>query len=248
MPPARDSAAITAGARPVLFPNWRDMPITPESQPQIESFPFEPDQPYYTRYSLSVQQQVLPTTVVSVTYTAARGAHLLRHVGVNLAEPQILADGSRFYPAPGRLRNPNFGSIRYKLTDGTSEYDGLTIDLRRRWADGFQFQAAFTLASSIDDGAAAAGNGDFAGDNVVPREFLVKNYGRSPWDIRRTFVASIVYDLPLGAGRQWLGTSDGILNHLVSGWQISAITQLADGSPFSALLGFVPAGFIAGTG
>jgi hypothetical protein len=159
-----------------------------------------------------------------------------------------LPDGSRFYPAPGRLRNPNLSSIRTKLNDGRADYHGLAVEVRRRLDDGLQLQASFNWSKSLDDGAGAGGSGDFENETGMARELFVKDRGPSAWDTTRSLVASVVYPLPLGQGQRWLGEASGIGRVLLSNWQIASMVQVSDGNPFSAILGYIPAGFIAGGG
>ena len=247
MPPFYQSGSITTSpSQPVLFPDWQDMAISPSSAPSIEDFPLNPRAPYYIRHSVNLEQQISPSTVLSLTYTGSRGVHLLREVGLDLAAPEILPDGTSFFPNPGTLRDPNFSSMLFKLDDGFSSYYGLAVTLQRRWSAGLQFQASFNWSRLIDNGPSAAGNGDFAGDNDVPRSYLGSDPGPSPWNAKRTFSINTVYDLPLGAGKKLLRNAKGIEGFLANGWQIGSIIQLSDGQPFSALLGFTPPGYIAG--
>jgi hypothetical protein len=81
----------------------------------------------------------------------------------------------------------------------------------------------------------------------MARELFVKDRGPSAWDTARTFVASVVYQLPIGEGQRWLGEASSIGHVFLSNWQIAGMVQFSDGNPFSAILGFIPAGFIAST-
>jgi hypothetical protein len=47
---------------------------------------------------------------------------------------------------------------------------------------------------------------------------------------------SYVYELPFGAGRRWMSDAGGVLGGIVGGWQLSGITTLTTGRPFSVSL------------
>jgi hypothetical protein len=50
--------------------------------------------------------------------------------------------------------------------------------------------------------------------------------------MRQRFVASYVYELPIGRGRALLGGAGGFENLLVGGWQVNGITTVQSGRPF----------------
>src|SRR5258706_1040524 len=57
--------------------------------------------------------------------------------------------------ASGTLRTPGvvspFGSINAQVSDGNSNYNALTADLKKRFTRNFQFLASYTWSHSIDD-------------------------------------------------------------------------------------------------
>ncbi|MGZ8843597.1 MAG: TonB-dependent receptor domain-containing protein, partial [Pyrinomonadaceae bacterium] len=57
--------------------------------------------------------------------------------------------------ASGTLRTPGvispFGSVNAQSSDGNSTYNALNVDLKRRFANNFQFLASYTWSHSIDD-------------------------------------------------------------------------------------------------
>ena len=53
--------------------------------------------------------------------------------------------------------------------------------------------------------------------------------------MRHRFVAVYVLDLPIGPGRRLLGWNNGINRQIFGGWQISGITTLMTGAPFTVI-------------
>ncbi len=54
----------------------------------------------------------------------------------------------------------------------------------------------------------------------------------SPWDTPQTLNLSVVYDLPIGRGKRFLGGSNRLVDRAVGGWQVSTIFRANSGIPF----------------
>lgn len=204
---------------------------------RLDLFQFDPKNPLRLQYNVTVQREVAPQTVVALGYIGSRGYNQIRNVEANQSIPEILPDGRYFFPlVNGRTpprRNPNFESIRIRVTDGNSWYNGLTASVSRRFSNGLQFQGAYTFGKSMDEGSQAIGSSDF-GNSFQPRYAYDRhdNYGRSDFDIRHNFVFNYSYDLPTSDGLS------GVAAALVNGWQVSGIFTARSGVPFTPLLGF----------
>ena len=169
-------------------------------------------------------------TVVEVGYSGSHGANLVRQVFSNGRVAQETADG-RLFVAPGTpLAQPNFGRMRYRVSDATSDYNGLTVGLNRRLSSGLQAQVSYTFSKSQDDGAAALGGNDFTNESAGSRYLLTKDRGLSPFDVRHSLVANVNYLLPFAAN------ATGIKAILAKGWNVSTLIRLRSGYPFSRVL------------
>ena len=169
--------------------------------------------------------------MVEVGYSGSHGANLVRQVFSNGRVAQETADG-RLFVAPGTpLAQPNFGRMRYRVSDATSDYNGLTVGLNRRLSSGLQAQVSYTFSKSQDDGAAALGGNDFTNESAGSRYLLTKDRGLSPFDVRHSLVANVNYLLPFAAN------ATGIKGILAKGWNVSTLIRLRSGYPFSAFSG-----------
>jgi hypothetical protein len=52
--------------------------------------------------------------------------------------------------------------------------------------------------------------------------------------VKHRAVFSYVYELPWGPGRRWL--SSGVLSNVIGGWQVTGITTISTGRPFTVFL------------
>jgi len=60
---------------------------------------------------------------------------------------------------------------------------------------------------------------------------LAADYGPLSIDIRRRFVTSFIYELPIGSGRA--KQPGGVVGALASNWNVNGILTISDGRPFS---------------
>src|SRR6266404_744511 len=93
---------------------------------------------------------------------APAAANFFRPSGPNYFLVQALTGGAvtpavlnGALAASGTLRTPGvlspFGSINAQVSDGNSNYNALTVDLKKRFTRNFQFLASYTWSHSIDD-------------------------------------------------------------------------------------------------
>jgi len=108
--------------------------------------------------------------------------------------------------------NTNFAIMRSQESTARSNYDALTLSLKRRYASKLQFYTNYTLSYNRDDDS---NERNFAGITYENAFNLADEYRWGRNDIRHRWVVSGLYELPLG-------------------FQISTIGEWRTGSPFSA--------------
>lgn len=188
--------------------------------------------PYRVQYNLTYQRELPGHTIVTGGFVGSRGYNQIRNVEYNQSIPVVQADGSYFFPSATR-RNPNFGSMRLRTSDGLSWYEGLIVAASRRFSAGLAMQASYTLGKSEDLGSQAVGSADF--DNSFQPAYAfdpMSNKGLSDFDIRHNFVFNSTWELPFGT------SLSGAVRAIAGGWQLSNILTIRSGVPFSPVLGF----------
>jgi hypothetical protein len=180
-------------------------------------------------FFLELQQQVGFDTVVSAAYVGNRQRNLIQSRNLN-----ALPAGSRFDPANADPTNPSrplpdafltpitgFGTIRNIENTGFADYDALQITAARRFKDGLQYGAAYTLSRSRN---LTDGDGGTLPTYRDPREFLWDYAG---YDRRHVLTVNYVWDLPAGS-QLW---NMAIARAVLDGWQIAGVAQFATGVP-----------------
>jgi hypothetical protein len=183
--------------------------------------------PYAMEYNLGVQQQITPTLSAEVNYVGSLGRHQELPLDWNIA----------LSPGPGaiapRTPYPQYPTdMAIVIDSGVSSYNGLLAKLQKRLSQGLYFLASYTFSKSLDycsEGGACS--------NVQNPYDLRSSWGPSDFDIRQMFVLSGTYQVPVGRGRHFLGSSGKLVNALAGGWSISGIQSVTTGLPFSVLAG-----------
>ncbi len=203
------------------------------SSQRLDLMQWDLDNPYMLQYNLTMQHELLPQFSVMVGYMGSRGIHLFRNIESNQAVPTIQADGSYFFPTTNARRSPDWNSVRLRVTDGNSWYHGLVAGATKRFSQGLQFQASYTLGRSYDEQSISAGSQDF-NNGFQPRYGYDRhdNYGPSDFNVRHNFTFNYSWMLPFGE------TATGAARVLAAGWQLSGIVTLRSGVPFTPLLSF----------
>lgn len=103
---------------------------------------------------------------------------------------------------------------------------------------------AYTFGKSIDNQSvdpvgAASGGGLSTTNSRTPtdiRDFREER-GRSDFDRTHSLQAASVWELPVGRGRRFLGSSGGVVNQILGGWTVNSIFSFMSGEPFAVRSG-----------
>jgi len=129
---------------------------------------------------------------------------------------------------------PIAGFTRISLFESSadSRYDGFAFELKRRFARGFQFIAAYTFSKAVDNKPdqtmVVVGTDDVKG--LQNNLDIGDDYARSDLDIPHRFVFSPLYEIGTVA------TDNGVAKALLSNWTFSGIITLQSGFAYSALI------------
>ncbi len=109
---------------------------------------------YADQWGLSVQQALPSNFLATVSYVGSLGRHLLQESYVNVENPLT---GLRPYPA--------FSQIGWRGTIGNSNYEALSVSLKRTFSRGLLASANYTWSHEIDNDS----NGSGDGDSITPQ-------------------------------------------------------------------------------
>jgi outer membrane receptor protein involved in Fe transport len=216
--------------------------------------------PMSYQWTVGGQYQLGQDYVVKLEYIGTQGSNLVREYEANYGffapigtfapctNAQLTADP--FCNNRARL-DPTRGSVVIGDGIGSSIYHSGQVSFEKRFSNvsfmganlgGLSFNTNFTYSMFISTGDDVLGGGNGLNRTVPsdPRSFDIDR-ARSGFDQPKRFVASYVWISPD------VFKGNGLLNRLFSGFELSGITTLADGTPYSVIsspntLGIVPSG------
>jgi hypothetical protein len=220
--------------------------------PGVKAIPsgVQPDlkTPTVESWTLKIEQQITPSTVLSASYIGSRGYHETLSIDANVPVPTICPAspcpasypaGTVYNPSNAPLANNSLLNSTHWVSDGISSYNGLEVDLNHRISHGLQFRGVYTFSKTLDDGdslntSIATNSPAFVANPLNP----LSDYGPGSFDIRHAAVINATYDLPFGRGsasgaRSWP-------HWAIADWQLSGIETLHSGLPFTPQLSYNP--------
>jgi hypothetical protein len=112
-------------------------------------------------------------------------------------------------------------------------YQGLQVNLRKRYSRGLELTASYTYSHAMSDNAGFYGT-------PIGNSANMQNYGdrRAEWgpasmDIRHNFIGSGNYELPFGRNRRYLSGASRFVNGVLGGWVTSGVLTLRTGLPLT---------------
>lgn len=189
---------------------------------------------YIYQYSLGIQRKLGSAFSLEADYQGSTGHKLGLFVDPN--QPSVVVNNptKRGNQAPNlqKFPYPSFGSVSAGKDIGNSNYNGLVVTTTYQGRHGVYFEGSYTLGKSIDNGSSFFGStGERAG--LADSNNLAADRGPSSFDVRHHAVFTYVIDLPVGPGHRLMGWNNGVNRQVFGGWQISGITTIQSGTPFT---------------
>lgn len=150
--------------------------------------------------------------------------------GVTPCTPTGAAAGTGSIASLGRT-DCNFTLVRTRNNGAWSEYDGIQNELKIRAFRGLTADVAYTFSKALDNTSEIfSSTGGIS--NPVPMNPFDPNEGErgvSAQSFPHVVTTYWVYQLP------WKQSQQGILGHLIGGWELSGTHRYQSGVPFTAV-------------
>ncbi|MBZ5496278.1 MAG: carboxypeptidase-like regulatory domain-containing protein [Acidobacteriia bacterium] len=117
-------------------------------------------------------------------------------------------------PANLFVVNPSVSSAQILGNGGFNQYDGMTVELRRRMSKGLLVQANYTFAKSLGISSSSF------------RQPWIKSLGGT---LPHAFKLNWVYELPFGKGRAVFANTTGVIDRIIGGWEFQGTGRLQAG-------------------
>jgi len=191
---------------------------------------------YTEQFLLNIQQQAGQDWSFELGYQGAVHRHLYGFLNANVASPYGTIGNGAATPVAFRTPFANMGGIQLAHDMGTGNYNALSVKATRRFSNGLNVIASYTLGKSLDDTSGIRNQGN---DNLFPQDSrcIRCEYGRSAFDVHNRIVGSALYELPIGPGKL-LPIQNKVLVAAIGGWQVGGIFTHQTGVVGTPLLGF----------
>jgi hypothetical protein len=212
-------AAVNAGTAQPGTASATSSPLTVATASGVNPCGVGPAGPYVTPPLLNFFRRSGLNTSLASFVNANGGGQC-----VALAQQIAITDGLGVgVPVP-------FGDMTPNLTTGTSSYNGLSVNLRKRFASNYEFLVSYTWSHAIDDSTDVVSTSDAPQNNFNPNG----DRSTSSFDQRHRLVLSGVYNSGHLSGKM-LGS--GFLPGAFSGFTVAPIIEVSSGRPFNILTG-----------
>jgi hypothetical protein len=137
--------------------------------------------------------------------------------GYNINSPQ--PGGGTFISKPRMF--PRYPAITYISNGAGHQYHGLQAEVERRFKSGFAYQLSWNWARDIGD----------LERGQSPENPFDRQRERGVWlDIpQHRVTGNLIYELPFGRGKRFLGSPSRAANYVLGGWEVSAIYSYYSG-------------------
>ncbi len=169
-------------------------------------------------WQVSVQRDLPASLTMTATYLGTAGSHLMQETLPNT------------YPIGAVNPCPTCpAGFVYLTSNGTSEREAGTFQLRRRLRNGFTAQMQYTLSKATDD-ATAFGGASLSG-SAIAQDWLNLDAERGPsnFDQRHAVTAQVQYTTGQGLGGGAMMT--GLKGTLFKGWTVTSQLTAGSGLP-----------------
>jgi hypothetical protein len=194
----------------------------------VQYIPADSPSARVSSYYLSLQQQLPSQWLLDVAYVGNNSNNLIIINDINQARPNGVGENTNV-----ELRRPNqaYSSIAATLPYGYGNYNSLQVRMQKSSSNGLFFLNSFTWSKAMDVASQAFDNNN--GNNTAVQDInnVAADYGISNVNRPVNNVTSVVYQLPFGPRKRFLGYTRGFVGGLVGGWEANTIVNARSGEP-----------------
>ena len=197
------------------------------------------------QWNFTAEYQLPGNNVLSVGYVGQHGTHLM----VAMPYKQNMLVNGQVVQGPFLSGNPTLRNEIAQISGTASianqKYNSLQATLQKRFSSGLEYQLAYTWSHGMSDSIGYYGDGGQSGSqSAYWQNLFCQRCEWSPtyFDLRHNFVASFVYELPLGKGKKFGSSWNRAVDSFLGGWQLGGIFTAHTGFPLTIKMSGDPSG------
>lgn len=172
---------------------------------------------YLENWFLGVQRSLTSTLVAEVDYIGSVGRHMYTRYNLNRFDGDLIQHKGNFTGLQS-----GFFDIDYAQSTENSAYNGLTASLKKRTGHGLVFDVAYTWSKAIDQSS------KHDAPEHVEAYNDARERGLADFDVRHRLAFTSLWTLPSPRG-------EGLMNKVFGSWELTNVTILQSGQPFSVI-------------
>lgn len=132
---------------------------------------------------------------------------------------------------------PLWSSVQYRNDIGTLNYNAATVSVHKRFSAGLQFEASYAFTRNLADstGYDPTGGSASMGGMITDQFHPGLDYGNTAYTHRHRFLATFLYELPVGKGKRFASNANPVLDRIVGGWEVAGVI-IAQSGPYMTIL------------
>jgi hypothetical protein len=196
--------------------------------------------PYVEEWDFTIEHDLGKGVGIRASYDGNHGAKLGVITNANEVQPNTIGFAAASASAPF----PLWDYIAYQKSIAMSNYNAFTIAVQKRFSGGLQFQASYILTKNLADNAGydpVYFTGEAGG--TISNQFNPRlDYGNVSFSHRQRFLATFLYELPIGKGKLLARNANGLLDRVIGGWELAGVVVAETGPYLTILAGNDPSG------
>ena len=196
--------------------------------------------PYSEQYSLSIDREIGRGYGLRLSFIGMETHQLVWAPDLNDL-PYSNTTSAYLQPLSARPF-PNWGRINTRSTGANQSYNSGQVEFSHHLNRGLEFDSTYTFAKNVSDNQ-GPNNSSFAAENGGARASYAfdrsVDFGNVYGTRRNRWSTTLLYDLPVGRGREFGGSINRIADLLVGGWRTSNVFLWQSGPFLSA---YIPSG------
>lgn len=209
-----------------IFPAFAPQQPTPGFTPPagVSLFTLDPNNktPTIIQYNFNVQHQLGLNSMFQIGYFGSHAYHLSKRYNFNSC-----SSATDYLCVASRKPFPTYGYVFISSTRADSNYNSLQATFQQHITHGFTLLANYTYEKSLD-----TDSGEGGATYSTRAACISCDYGRSLFSVPQRFVASSIYELPIGRRKALGANMSPLANVLIGGWEVSGIYTIDSGGPF----------------
>jgi hypothetical protein len=195
-------------------------------------------------YSLTTEYQLSNTASFRIGYVGESGQHLVNHNAANQLYAPCVINGvvqtsptsaacQAADPSPFQSLVSQSGSVTLTTSNAMMNYNALQTTFRQRALHGLEYTVNYTWSRAMTNSIGFFGAPSINGANNYAENGYDNHseYGPTGQDVRNGVNGNVVYDLPVGRGRQFGANMNPVLDEVIGGWRVAMTGVAYSGFP-----------------